>query len=84
MSAETLEKIIAVDGGIRNWMERFNIEYSSVEGLEYLRNLVRNKKIVLTNDLRDQLVQIGNEIIDQRADSISKRTSGHNDSDNNI
>ena len=55
---------MAADGGISNWMERFNIEYSSVEGLEYLRNLVRNKKIVLTNDLRDQLVQIGNEIID--------------------
>ena len=58
------KKKMAADGGISNWMERFNIEYSSVEGLEYLRNLVRNKKIVLTNDLRDQLVQIGNEIID--------------------
>ena len=73
VSAETLEKMMAADGGIRNWMQRFlKIE----SGFDRLQSIIQSEK-TRSNDFRDQLMQFGREIIDERAAKIAKEPSGH-------
>ena len=61
--AETLDKMIAADGGIRNWMQRIA---ELQQGLYHLSRLIQNKIIKMDKNVRDQLVEIAISLIDGR------------------
>ena len=70
---ETLEKMFETDGGIRIWMRRF---LKTKGGLARLEDIIQSE-MTHSNDFRDQLMQFGREIIDERAADIAKESSRH-------